>query len=293
MEKVVTETPKNVLASAIDFTFFVECKGGSLNNSADGLGPRMDAETGEGLVSDVCIKRKLRNFLAEYTGERLYIAPDKSLNAKDAEIFVGSGVNPKDSKSFENDLALRKWICENFVDIRFFGAAVTSLSQSGYNSAQIAGPVVIGEGRSLDVISVVPQTITRQAVTTDKEAARQRSTMGLKFIVPYACYRINGSIDTGRAEKNGFTEEDAELLIKAILGMADIDCSAARPDWSVRDLWVFRHSSKWRDVPRYKLAEAITATLDPSVVVPRKYSDYTITLDTSIIPESVTIQHFN
>lgn len=287
-------TDSKILQTPVDFVFMMECVNGCANASADGNGPRMDMETGYGVISDVCTKRKLRKFLAQYSGERLYIESDKSLNAKDAEIFEGAGVSAKESiRTNANDRALREWACKNFLDIRFFGAAITSFAGLGYSTSQTAGPVVISTGVSLDPISVVPMTITRQALTTEKEQESKRNTMGIKYVVPYAVYRIEGSIDVGRAEKNGFTENDAEMLYKAIIGMADIDISAARPVCSVRDLWVFEHSSKWRDIPRYKLMDAVSVShADPNLTVPRKYSDYKIDLDTSAIPDSVTVRHF-
>lgn len=277
-----------------DFCFFMSCTNGVLNASADGTGPRIDMETGNGLVSDVAVKRKLRNAMAQLGGCRLYILNDASLNSKEAQILASAGLTAKSAKTPETDAALYAAACDMYPDIKFFGAALTSFSGGGFAAAQTTGAVTIGCGVSLDPILSQSVSITRIALTSDKEQQTKRNTIGQKYYVPYAVYRVDGSIDFARAQRNGFTEDDAELLWKCIMGMADIDLTASRPDWSVRDLFVFGHNSQYRSIPRHKLMSAVTARHgDPNLEVPRAYEDYVIELNDAMLGDAVTVRHFD
>ena len=186
------------------------------------------------------------------------------------------------------DSKLRDYMCENYYDIRTFGAVMTTFVKASLNCGQVRGPVQLGFARSIDPVISQEVTITRVAITTEKDAENKSTEMGRKSIVPYALYRAEGFISANLARKTtGFTEEDLELLWDAIINMFENDHSAARGKMSVRELIVFKHSKELGDCPAYKLFDAVEVTRKENVEYPRRYQDYTVEIHNDKIPESV------
>lgn len=284
-----------------EFVILFDVENGNPNGDPDaGNMPRIDAETGLGLVTDVCLKRKIRNYVEtvkeDATGYRIYVKEGVPLNRSDAEAYAALDVTDKtikDKKKTDPDLdrKIRDWMCANFFDIRAFGAVMTTFVKSALNCGQVRGPVQLGFARSVEPI--VPQeiTITRVAITTETDAERKGTEMGRKYIVPYGLYRCEGYISANLARKTtGFSEDDLTLLWQAILNMFENDHSAARGKMAVRDLIVFKHDSELGCAPAWKLFEAVKVIRkDPAVDAPaRSYQDYEITIDTASLPDGVT-----
>ena len=260
--------------------------------------PRVDPETGCGLVTDVCLKRKIRNYIEDAKedaeGYRIYIRGQVPLQRNDAEALRYLGVD-KDLKAAKKDDPtldgkIRNFMCRNFYDIRTFGAVMTTFVKGALNCGQVRGPVQLGFARSIDPILPQEITITRIAITTESDAGDKNNTMGRKYIVPYGLYRAEGFVSANLARKvTGFSEEDLQLLWEAILNMFENDHSAARGKMAVRELIVFRHDSELGNAPAYKLFDAVHVQRVEGVTVPRKYSDYRVTVDADL-PAGVTCQ---
>ena len=260
--------------------------------------PRVDPETGYGLVTDVCLKRKIRNYVEtakeDAAGYRIYIKDQVPLQRSDAEALAYLGVNKDLKAAKKDDPALdgkiRDFMCQNFFDIRTFGAVMTTFVKGALNCGQVRGPVQLGFARSIDPIMPQEVTITRVAITTEADAEKKGTEMGRKYIVPYALYRAEGFISANLARKvTGFSEEDLQLLWQAILNMFENDHSAARGKMAVRELIVFRHDSELGNAPSYKLFDAIHVERKPEVTVPRSYRDYTVRIDPAL-PAGVTCE---
>ena len=282
-----------------EFVFFFDVENGSPNGDPDaGNMPRIDPETGYGLVTDVCLKRKIRNYVETVKeGEpsyRIYIKDNVPLNRSDAEACTYVGVEPgklKEAKKKDADLdvKIRDFMCSNFFDIRTFGAVMTTFVKGALNCGQVRGPVQLGFARSVDPILPQEVTITRVAIAKEADAENKSTEMGRKYIVPYGLYRAEGYISANLARKTtGFSEADLELLWQAILNMFELDHSAARGKMSVRELIVFRHDSELGNAPAYKLFDIVTAERKPGVVVPRAYTDYQVGVDEAGLPDGVT-----
>lgn len=280
-----------------EFVILFDVENGNPNGDPDaGNMPRVDPETGHGIVTDVCLKRKIRNYVEmvkeDATGYRIYIKDGIPLNRSDAEAFAEFEItekNVKEKKKEDPDIdrKIRDWMCLNFFDIRTFGAVMTTFVKNALNCGQVRGPVQLGFARSVD--PVVPQevTITRVAITTESDAERKGTEMGRKYIVPYGLYRCEGYISANLARKvTGFSEEDLSLLWEAILNMFEHDHSAARGKMSVKELIVFRHDSELGNAPAYKLFEAVRVSKKEGVETPRAYADYDISVGE--IPSGVT-----
>ena len=285
-----------------DFVILFDVENGNPNGDPDaGNMPRVDPETGFGLVTDVCLKRKIRNYVeaAKEDAEsyRIYIKDGVPLNRSDKEALDYLGVD-KDLKAAKKDDPaldgkLRDFMCRNFYDIRTFGAVMTTFVKGALNCGQVRGPVQLGFARSIDPILPQEITITRVAVTTEADAENKGTEMGRKYIVPYGLYRAEGFVSANLARKvTGFSQEDLELLWQAILNMFENDHSAARGKMAVRELIVFRHESELGNAPAYKLFDTVRVTRKEGVVAPRQYSDYTISVDESL-PAGVTCQRFS
>ena len=189
------------------------------------------------------------------------------------------------------DLKLKDYMCRNFYDIRTFGAVMTTFVKASLNCGQIRGPVQIGFARSIDPILSQEVTITRIAITTEKDAENKTTEMGRKSIGPYGLYRAEGYVSANLARKvTGFTEGDLELLWEAILNMFEHDHSAARGKMAVRELIVFKHSKELGDCPAYKLFDSVRVEKKEGVLYPRKYQDYTVTIDEACVPDSVEMK---
>lgn len=282
-----------------DFVILFDVENGNPNGDPDaGNMPRVDPETGCGLVTDVCLKRKIRNYVEMAkegeAGCRIYIKDQVPLNRSDAEALDYLGINgdlktaKKDDP--EIDRKIRDFMCQNFYDIRTFGAVMTTFVKGALNCGQVRGPVQLSFARSID--PVVPQeiTITRVAITTEADAENKGTEMGRKYIVPYGLYRAEGYVSANLARKvTGFSEEDLQLLWQAILNMFENDHSAARGKMAVRELIVFKHDSELGNAPAYKLFDSVQVKRKKDVEVPRKYSDYEVTVSDEL-PSGVTCE---
>lgn len=278
-----------------DFVILFDVENGNPNGDPDaGNMPRIDPETGLGLVTDVCLKRKIRNYVEIVRegepGYGIYIKDSVPLNRSDARAYEYLGVTDvKKAKKDDPDLdrKIRDFMCRNFYDIRTFGAVMTTFVKAALNCGQVRGPVQLGFARSVDPIVPQEVTITRVAITTEADAERKGTEMGRKYIVPYGLYRAEGFVSANLARKTtGFSEDDLALLWQAIIHMFDEDRSAARGKMAVRELIVFRHSGELGDAPAYKLFDAVQVR--KTVDVPRRYRDYEVTVDEASIPEGVT-----
>ena len=290
-----------------DFVILFDVENGNPNGDPDaGNMPRIDPETGYGLVTDVCLKRKIRNYVETLKEDapdadnyRIYVKEGVPLNRSDAEALERNGLTPKDdlkkAKKSDPDIdrKLRDYMCEHFYDIRTFGAVMTTFVKGALNCGQVRGSVQLSFARSIDPIVPQEVTITRVAITTEADAEKKNSEMGNKHIVPYALYRAEGYVSANLARKTtGFSEEDLQLLWQAILNMFENDHSAARGKMAVRELIVFKHDSELGNAPAYKLFDAVTVTHKAGVIAPRRYQDYTVTVADSL-PEGVTCERFN
>lgn len=285
-----------------DFVILFDVENGNPNGDPDaGNMPRIDPETGYGLVTDVCLKRKIRNYVEtlkeDEKGYRIYIKDGVPLNRSDKTAItalIGSGdlkAAKKDDKYI--DLKLRNYMCKNYYDIRTFGAVMTTFVKSALSCGQVRGPVQIGFARSIDPIVPQEVTITRVAITTEADAEKKGTEMGRKHIVPYALYRAEGFVSANLARKTtGFSEDDLALLWQAILNMFENDHSAARGKMAVRELIVFKHESELGNAPSYKLFDAVTVSRNDGVDVPRSYRDYTVTVAENI-PDGVTCERLS
>ena len=287
----------DVIKNRYEFVILVEVENGNPNGDPDaGNMPRVDPESGYGLVTDVCLKRKIRNYVEtakeDAPGWRIYVKDSVPLNRSDKEALEYLGVAGKDLKDAKKadpalDAKVRDFMCQNFFDIRTFGAVMTTFVKGNLNCGQVRGPVQLSFARSVDPILPQEITITRVAIATEADAERKGTEMGRKYIVPYALYRAEGYISANLARKTtGFSEEDLALLWQAILNMFETDHSAARGKMAVRQLIVFKHDSELGCAPAYKLFEAVKVARKPEVSVPRAYSDYTVTISEPL-PEGV------
>ena len=281
-----------------EFTILFDVENGNPNGDPDaGNMPRVDPETGYGIVTDVCLKRKIRNYIEtvceDKTGYRIYVKEGVPLNRSDKEAFTNLGVeenNIKEKKKSdpELDIKIRDFMCANFFDIRTFGAVLTTFVKASLNCGQVRGPVQLGFARSIDPISTQEVTITRVAITKESDAEEKTTEMGRKHVVPYALYRVDGYISANLARKaTGFSEEDLQLFWQAVINMFEHDHSAARGNMAVRELIVFKHASELGNAPAYKLFERIVVERKAGVIAARNYKDYEVKVDVVDLPEGV------
>jgi CRISPR-associated protein Csd2 len=288
-----------VIKNRYDFVVLFEVENGNPNGDPDaGNMPRIDMETNLGIVTDVCLKRKIRNYVEtakeNEDGYRIYIKERVPLNRSDAEAYQALGIDSKKvkekKKDNENiDLEIRDYMCREFFDIRTFGAVMTTFVKDKLNCGQVRGPVQLGFAKSIDPIIPQEITITRVAITTESDAEGKNTEMGRKYIVPYGLYRVEGYVSANLARKvTGFTEDDLELLWTAIINMFELDHSAARGNMAVRKLIVFKHESELGNAPAYQLFDRITVKRKDETKPPRSYDDYAVTIDVDDLPEGVT-----
>ena len=291
-----------------EFVVLFDVENGNPNGDPDsGNMPRIDPESGLGLVTDVCLKRKIRNYVEtvkeDAKGYKIYIKEDVPLNRSDREACESLGITETEDKKVTEalkklkksdkdvDIKLRDYMCDNFYDIRTFGAVMTTFVKASLNCGQVRGPVQLGFARSIDPIVSQEVTITRVAITTEKDAENKKTEMGRKNIVPYGLYRVEGYISANLARKvTGFSEEDLDLLWEAIINMFENDHSAARGKMAVRELIVFKHSKELGDCPAYKLFDAVEVRKKEEIEYPRKYQDYTVQIHEEMIPDSVEMK---
>lgn len=281
------------LKNKIDFVYVFDVQDGNPNGDPDaGNLPRIDAETGEGLVTDVCIKRKVRNYVqvakrteeGQEEGYDIFIKEKAVLNDEIDKAHDDSEVKAAKDKT----AAARKFMCKNYYDIRTFGAVMST----GKNAGQVRGPIQITFARSADPIATAEHSITRVAVATPKEAENQKGenhTMGRKATIPYGLYVCHGFISANLAKQTGFSEDDLNLFFEALKNMFDIDRSAARGLMSAQKLIVFRHDSELGNAPANKLFDLvqIEKTTDAA---PRSFKDYKVTIDKEHVPAGVTVE---
>lgn len=265
----------SLIKKRYDFVFFFDVQDGNPNGDPDaGNLPRIDAETGMGLVTDVCLKRKVRNYV-QLKGYDIFIKEKAVLNNLIEEAHRQEEVEKLDDK--EKTGAARDWMCKKYFDIRTFGAVMTT----GKNAGQVRGPVQLTFARSVEPIVALEHSITRMAVATEAEAEKQggdNRTMGRKFTVPYGLYRAHGFISAHLASQTGFSQEDLDLFWEALVNMFEHDRSAARGLMCSRALVAFEHQSALGNRPAHELFSRVTAervTEGPA----RSFSDYKIMLD--------------
>lgn len=287
-----------------EFVLLFDVRNGNPNGDPDaGNAPRIDPETGHGLVSDVCLKRKIRNYISlarsgdngsPEKGYDIYVEERSILENKHKDAYAALELDPEKPEPGAEEKA-RRWMCQTFFDVRMFGA-VMSLK---VNAGQVRGPVQMAFAQSIDPIVSLEQSITRMAVATQKEAdeqekrqSGQRRTMGRKEIVPYALYRCHGFINPFLAKQTGFSEADLELLWKALIQMFELDRSAARGEMATRKLLVFEHASPLGSAPAHELLESVKVRLKDDVreagLPARAFDDYCVDFKTEM-PDGVTL----
>ena len=279
-----------------DFMFVFDAKNANPNGDPDaGNMPRIDPETGKGVITDVCLKRKIRNYVQlkyqDGVNHRIYFKDAVVLNNLNKEAYDAAGLSPAKElpKELKKARELTTFMCRNFYDIRTFGAVMTTFVKGALNCGQVRGPVQLGFARSIDPIMSQEVTITRVAITTEADAEKKGTEMGRKYIVPYGLYRAEGYVSANLARKTtGFSEEDLELLWQAILNMFELDHSAARGKMAVRELIIFKHDSELGNAPAYKLFDLVKVSHRESVAVPRTYSDYIVDVDEAHLPSGVS-----
>lgn len=289
------------IQNRFDFVLFFDVKNGNPNGDPDaGNMPRIDPETGHGIVSDVCLKRKVRNYVDLVKGQdvdgpdvaegelgyKIYVQEGAVLNERNKKAYVHYDMKPSEKKlpkGEQDRLKVTKFMCDNFFDIRSFGAVMTT----GVNCGQVRGPIQMCFAESVDPVMPMEMSITRMAVTKEEDAEKER-TMGRKQYIPYGLYRVEGFVSASLAEKTGFSQEDLDLFFSALMNMFENDRSAARGLMSSRKLFVFKHESKLGNAPAHRLFETVKVNrLIPDAQEARSFSDYAI--EVGDIPEGVEL----
>ncbi|MBX3061130.1 MAG: type I-C CRISPR-associated protein Cas7/Csd2 [Anaerolineae bacterium] len=276
-----------------EFVLLYDVENGNPNGDPDaGNMPRIDPETGYGIVTDVCLKRKIRNYAelvkGDSVGYRIYVKEGTPLNQNHQEAYVAKGLEPGKKANASQVNEARRWMCDNFFDVRTFGAVMTT----GDNCGQVRGPIQINFSRSIDPIVQQEVTITRQAVTRIEDIDKER-TMGRKHIIPYGLYRAEGYVSAKLANDEtkgtGFSEEDLELLWDALINMFEHDHSAARGKMAARKLIVFKHESDLGNAPSHLLFDRVKVAKSETANPPRQFGDYTVSIDKENLPSGVEI----
>lgn len=290
----------NAIQNRYEFVYLFDVENGNPNGDPDaGNMPRIDPETNFGLVTDVCLKRKIRNYIdiikQNISPYEIYIREKSILNQTHERAHQAVGVEDKGEgkkrKGAGDEVEkARAWMCQNFYDVRTFGAVMST----DVNCGQVRGPVQINFARSIEPIVPTEVTITRMAVATEKEAEQQSGdnrTMGRKHIVPYALYRAEGYVSAHLAAKTGFSEEDLKLLWEALINMFDHDHSAARGKMNARKLIVFKHDTALGNAPAHKLFDLVKVKRSNDEVKPaRAFSDYIVDIEKVNAPKGVTLE---
>ncbi len=279
----------NELKNRIDFVYIFDVQDGNPNGDPDaGNLPRVDAETGMGIVTDVCIKRKVRNYVQVAKG----LANGYDIFVKEKAVLnneIDKAHNDAKVKAAQNKIAAaRQYMCEHYYDIRTFGAVMST----GKNAGQVRGPIQLTFARSVNPVATSEHSITRIAVATPKEAESQNGenhTMGRKATIPYGLYVCHGFISANLAQQTGFTEDDLALFFDALKNMFDLDRSAARGLMSAQKLIVFRHASELGNAPANKLFDLVKIEKTTNDV-PRSFKDYAVSINTSALPNGVTVE---
>ena len=271
-----------------EFVMFYDVENGNPNGDPDaGNMPRIDPETGHGLVTDVCLKRKIRNYVEmikkDSEGYKIYIKEDHPLNETHEVAYQALGMEYQKGDKSQEDLA-RAWMCKNYYDVRTFGAVMST----GKSCGQVRGPIQINFSRSVDPIVQQEVTITRVVQVDNREG-----TIGRKHIVPYALYRVEGYISAKLASDDskgtGFNEDDLALFWEALENMFEHDHSAARGKMITRKLFIFKHGSELGNAPSHQLFDSITVQKLVADEPPRHFTDYAISVDRNQVPDQVTL----
>ncbi|MFA5067705.1 MAG: type I-C CRISPR-associated protein Cas7/Csd2 [Candidatus Izemoplasmatales bacterium] len=281
---------RDSIKNRYDFVILYDVENGNPNGDPDaGNMPRIDAETSRGIVTDVCIKRKVRNYVelvkSEDTGFRIYIKEGSVLNQAHQSAYDHEHIDLKKKPTREDIDILRAFMCDNYYDVRTFGAVMSSEISCGI----VRGPAQFNFSRSVDPIFQQEVTITRMAITNERDAEKKTNEMGRKFVVPYGLYRMEGYISAALAEKTGFSEEDINLLWEALENMFEHDHSAARGKMALRKLIIFKHQSIYGNAPSHKLFDLLSVERINQQIPSRQYQDYKVTIDYTAIPDGVEL----
>jgi len=273
-----------------EFVLLFDVKNGNPNGDPDGGNlPRIDPETGHGITTDVCLKRKVRNYVELVKeNQALY-----NIYVKEKAILTERRQPAYDAVSDEKDKSqkiskARAWMCKNFFDVRTFGAVMSTKEN---NCGQVRGPVQFAFSQSIDPVVPLEASITRMAVETKKEADAQdgdNRTMGRKTYVPYGLYRVHGFISAPLAKQTGFSEDDLKLFWNSLQNMFDHDRSAARGEMAARKLIVFKHDNELGNTPAHKLFELVDVKRKDETRPARAFSDYEVTFAKDKVPAGVT-----
>ncbi|GAB2940730.1 type I-C CRISPR-associated protein Cas7/Csd2 [Aquaspirillum soli] len=290
----------SAIANRYEFVYLFDVTNGNPNGDPDaGNMPRLDPETNQGLVTDVCLKRKIRNYVAleksdaegkPEQGYVIYMQEKSVLNNQHKQAYAALGIEPEPKKLPKNEAKaheLTRWMCANFFDVRAFGAVMTT----EVNAGQVRGPIQLAFATSIDPVIPLEVSITRMAVTNEKDLEKER-TMGRKHIIPYGLYRAHGFISAKLAERTGFSEGDLELLWRALINMFEHDRSAARGEMAARKLIVFKHDHPMGNAPAHKLFDLVKVQrVEGEADTPaRSFADYEVSIDRDGLPTGVTIE---
>jgi CRISPR-associated protein Csd2 len=290
------------IANRYEFVYFFDVTNGNPNGDPDaGNLPRLDPETNQGLVTDVCLKRKIRNYVAleksdaegkPEAGYVIYMQEKSVLNNQHKQAYEALKIEPEPKKLPKDEAKAREltaWMCRNFFDVRAFGAVMTT----EINAGQVRGPIQMAFATSVDPVVPLEVSITRMAVTNEKDLEKER-TMGRKHIIPYGLYRAHGFISAKLAERTGFSDADLELLWRALANMFEHDRSAARGEMAARRLIVFKHECAMGNAPAHKLFDLVKAErLEGEADTPaRSFADYRISVDAESVPVGVSVREY-
>lgn len=285
----------SAIANRYEFVLLFDVTNGNPNGDPDaGNLPRLDPETNQGLITDVCLKRKIRNYVAlekeHDAGYAIYMQEKSVLNNQHKKAYEALDIKPESKKlpkEAEKARQVTEWMCNNFFDVRTFGAVMTT----EVNSGQVRGPVQVAFASSIDPVIPMEVSITRMAVTNEKDLEKER-TMGRKHIIPYGLYRVHGYISAKLAERTGFSEGDLALLWRSLINMFEHDRSAARGEMSTRKLVVFKHDHPMGNAPAHMLFDSVQVKrVEGTENTPaRHYSDYQVHIASESLPSGVTVE---
>lgn len=284
----------SAISNRYEFVYLFDVINGNPNGDPDaGNLPRLDPETNQGLVTDVCLKRKIRNYVAlekeAEPGHAIYMQEKSVLNNQHKKAYEALSIESEAKKLPKDEAKAREltaWMCKNFFDVRAFGAVMTT----EVNAGQVRGPIQLAFASSIDPVLPMEISITRMAVTNEKDLEKER-TMGRKHIVPYGLYRVHGFISAKLAERTGFSEADVQLLWRALTNMFEHDRSAARGEMSARKLIVFKHDNAMGNSPAHKLFDLVKVerAAGSADAPARAFSDYRVTVNAESAPDGVSV----
>lgn len=286
------------IAHRYEFVYLFDVTNGNPNGDPDaGNLPRLDPETNRGLVTDVALKRKIRNFVIldkeGQKGHAIYMQEKAVLNRKHREAYDALNIEPVEKKLPKDEEKAREltaWMCKNFFDVRTFGAVMTTK----VNSGQVRGPVQIAFATSVEPVLPLEISITRVAVTSEEDAEKKDREMGRKHVLPYGLYRAHGFVSAKLAERTGFSDDDLQLLWRALINMFEHDRSAARGEMAARKLIVFEHDCAMGNAPAHKLFETVeVARVTPEDAGPaRSFGDYCVSVNAEALPQGVSVREY-